>query len=87
MARSENVLIAGFIIAGGTSKRLVIRGDRTIAGSIRRGRTRCRTLPSSWLITGAVIATNDDWGNAAAEQELIDRHFAPTSEKESAMIV
>jgi hypothetical protein len=36
--------------------------------------------------TGAVIATDDDWGDNANQQEIIDTGIAPTSPKESVIL-
>jgi hypothetical protein len=35
---------------------------------------------------GSLIESNDDWGNSANKQALIDSTLAPTNSKESAII-
>lgn len=37
--------------------------------------------------TGAIIATNDNWQESANKQAIIDAGFAPTNDKESAILM
>lgn len=81
----DKVLIAGFIVGGGTSKRLAVRG---IGPSLKSVLPNAMDDPSLQLFdgTGAVIASNDNWADAPNKQDLIDIHLAPTSDKEAAIL-
>jgi hypothetical protein len=81
----ENVLIAGFQITGSGPKQLVVRG---LGPSLAQfGLTN--VLPDTTLelhdSTGAVIATNDDWEDAANSQS-IPAALRPTHQWESAIL-
>ncbi|MDQ6625275.1 MAG: peptidylprolyl isomerase, partial [Verrucomicrobiota bacterium] len=71
---NENVLIAGFIVRGGTSKRLIVRGigpSSGVGGALAN--------PSLELHdgSGALIASNDNWGDSTNKQEIVDSGVAP----------
>ena len=81
----DNVLIAGFQITGSNSKQLVVRA---LGPSLAQfGLTN--VLPDTTLelhdSTGAVIATNDDWQDAANAQS-IPSALRPTNQLESAIL-
>lgn len=80
---NENVLIAGFIVRGGTSKRLMVRGIGPSSGV-----TGALANPSLELHdgTGALITSNDNWGDNSNKQEIVDTGIAPTSNLESAIL-
>lgn len=83
---NDNVLIAGFIVRGGTSKRLIVRG---IGPSlVNNGISSPLDNPVLELHdqTGALIATNDNWTDNDNKQEIIDSGVAPTSSLESAIL-
>ncbi|HKP02524.1 MAG TPA: peptidylprolyl isomerase [Chthoniobacterales bacterium] len=79
----DNALIAGFIMRGSAAKRLVIRalGPSTgLGGAIANPTLELHDA------TGATIATNDNWGDAANKQDVIDFGFAPSSPNESVIL-
>jgi hypothetical protein len=82
----DNILIAGFQVAGNTTKQLVVRA---LGPSLAQfGLTN--VLPDTTLelhdSTGAVIATNDDWQDASNAQS-IPAALRPSSGLESALLV
>ena len=83
----EDVLIGGFIIRGGTSKRLLIRAigpslaDSGVAEPLSNPTLELRDQNQE------LIAANDDWGTAPNRQAIVDTGIAPKSEKESAILV
>ncbi|MGZ4985631.1 MAG: peptidylprolyl isomerase [Chthoniobacterales bacterium] len=81
----DNVLIAGFIMGGGTSKRLAVRA---IGPSLQGIVPNVISDPRLELRddTQALIASNDNWGDSPNKQDLIDFHLNPSSDKESALI-
>ena len=83
----EDVLIGGFIVRGGTSKRLLIRAiGPSLAES---GVSEPLSNPTLELrdANQELIAANDDWGTAPNRQEIVDTGIAPKSDKESAILV
>jgi hypothetical protein len=78
-----NVMIAGFIVNGSASKRIVIRG---IGPSMAPGVSGTLPNPKLDLFSGSnVIASNDDW--ASNSSALSAAGFAaPTSVLESALV-
>jgi mono/diheme cytochrome c family protein len=82
----DDVLIAGFIVRGSPDKRIMIRAIGPSLSSL--GITNALADPTLELHdqTGVVIATNDDWGDNANQQEIIDTGLAPTSPKESVIL-
>ncbi len=79
----DNVLIGGFIMRGPSAKRLVIRGIGPSSGLTGALADPVLELHDS---TGATIASNDNWGNAANSQEITDTGLAPVSPNESAIL-
>jgi cyclophilin family peptidyl-prolyl cis-trans isomerase len=78
----DNALIGGFIMQGAASKRLAIRGIGPSSGL-----NGALTDPVLELHDSAgVIATNDNWGDAANKQEIIDAGVAPSSPNESVIL-
>jgi mono/diheme cytochrome c family protein len=82
----DDVLIAGFIVRGSPAKRTMIRAIGPSLSS--SGITNALADPILELHdqTGAVIATDDDWGDNANQQEIIDTGIPPTSPKESVIL-
>jgi hypothetical protein len=81
-----NVMIGGFIITGTGAKKVIIRA---IGPSLSNfGITDALQNPTLDLHdgTGALIATNDNWGDAANKQAIIDSHLAPSNSSESAIL-
>jgi len=79
----DNALIGGFIMRGPSPKRLVIRGIGPSTGLSGALADPVLELHNG---AGATIASNDNWGDAANKQELIDTGLAPSSPNESAIL-
>jgi hypothetical protein len=84
----ENVLIGGFIVVGSTPKSVILRG---IGPSLENnGQPLAGRLADPFLelhdSSGAVIGSNDDWGNSAQAQQISDTGIAPSDPKESALL-
>jgi Cysteine-rich secretory protein family len=79
-----NVLIAGFIVTGTQPKQVIVRG---IGPSL--------SLPGKMLdptlelhdATGALIATNDNWGESANSAAIVNSGVAPANPSESAILM
>ncbi|HVF71202.1 MAG TPA: peptidylprolyl isomerase [Chthoniobacterales bacterium] len=82
----DNALIAGFIMQGTASKRLAIRAlgpslsDSGISNALDNPVLELRNS------SNAVLATNDNWGDAPNKQDLTDIGLAPNSPNESAIL-
>jgi phospholipase/lecithinase/hemolysin len=82
----ERVSIAGFIVTGDVSKKVLIRGlgpSLTASGVPTVLADPTLTLFDS---SGTVQQTNDDWKNSPDAAEIQNSGFAPTNDKESAII-
>jgi cyclophilin family peptidyl-prolyl cis-trans isomerase len=79
----DNVLIGGFIMRGSAPKRLMIRGVGPSSGLAGALADPILELHDG---TGAIVASNDNWGDAANKQDMIDTGLAPTSPNESAIL-
>jgi cyclophilin family peptidyl-prolyl cis-trans isomerase len=79
----DNALIGGFIMRGPSPKRLVIRGIGPSTGLSGALANPVLELHNG---AGATIASNDNWGDAANKQELIDTGLAPSAPNESAIL-
>ncbi len=83
----DNVLIAGFIVTGAQSKRVLLRGigpsltDLGVAGALAD--------PTLTFYDSAnnIIASNDNWKDSPDRQAISDSGIAPTNDAESAMLV
>jgi cyclophilin family peptidyl-prolyl cis-trans isomerase len=80
----DNALIGGFIMRGPSPKRLLIRG---IGPSSGLGGALADPVLELHDSTGAVIASNDNWGDAANKQDIIDTAIPPASPNESAILI
>lgn len=80
---NENVLIAGFIVKGGTSKRLLVRGIGPSSGVAGALANPVLELHDS----NGALTSNDDWGSNSNKQEIIDTGIAPASPLESAILM
>jgi cyclophilin family peptidyl-prolyl cis-trans isomerase len=78
----DNALITGFIMKGSTPKRLAIRAIGPSSGLNPAVADPILELHDS----SGTIATNDNWGDAANQQEVTDFHLAPGSPKESVIL-
>jgi cyclophilin family peptidyl-prolyl cis-trans isomerase len=78
----DNALITGFIIKGSTPKRLAIRAIGPSSGLNPAVADPILELHDS----SSTIATNDNWGDAANKQDVIDVGLAPGSPNESVIL-
>ena len=79
----SNVLIGGFIMRGPSPKRLMIRGIGPSSGLNGALADPVLELDDA---AGAIIASSDNWGDAANKQDVIDTGLAPVSPNESAIL-
>ena len=79
----DNALIAGFIMRGSTPKRLAIRALGPSSGLTGAVADPVLELHDS---NNATVATNDNWGDAANKQDVIDIGLAPGSPNESVIL-
>jgi cyclophilin family peptidyl-prolyl cis-trans isomerase len=79
----DNVLIGGFIISGTAPKRLMIRG---IGPSTGLSGALADPVLELFNSSGAMIASNNNWGDAANRQDIVDTGIPPTSPNESAIL-
>jgi cyclophilin family peptidyl-prolyl cis-trans isomerase len=82
----DNVLIGGFIIQGGASKRVLVRA---IGPSlIPFGVANALMDPTLELrdMNGALLFSNDNWTTAANKQDITDTGRAPGASQESAIL-
>ncbi|MBA2743882.1 MAG: matrixin family metalloprotease, partial [Chthoniobacterales bacterium] len=83
--RNDDVMVAGFIIGGGASKELVIRG---IGPSLTKAGLP-NALPNPGLelhdASGNLIRQNDDWQDDAQSAEVLSSGLAPTDSREAAL--
>jgi hypothetical protein len=79
-----NVLIGGFIITGTESKKVIVRG---IGPSLPLPGKMLNPMLELHDPSGAVIATNDNWGQNANSAEIVDSGVAPTNPSESAILM
>jgi len=82
----NNVLIGGFIISGTGPKKLVVRAlGPTLSSFGVPGALQNPTLELH-NGAGALIAFNDNWGDAPNKQQIIDAHLAPPNTAEPAIL-
>lgn len=79
----DNALIAGFIMQGATAKRLALRAMGPSTGLTGPVANPTLELHDN---TGATIASNDNWGDAANKQDVTDIGLAPGSPNESVIL-
>jgi hypothetical protein len=81
----ENVLIGGFVIEGATPKRVVIRARGPSLSGF--GIPNALANPVLQLFSGPTqIASNDDWRVAANAADVQASGFAPSNDRESAIL-
>jgi hypothetical protein len=78
----DNALIGGFIMNGSAPKRLAIRGIGPSSGLSGALADPVLELHDS----SGIIATNDNWGDAANHQEVVDANLVPSSPNESVIL-
>jgi peptidyl-prolyl cis-trans isomerase A (cyclophilin A) len=80
----DNALIGGFIMRGSESKRLMIRGIGQSSGLPGALANPILELRNS---AGALVASNDNWGDAANKQEMIDSGVGLSHASESGILL
>ena len=82
----DNVLIAGQIISGNDSKRVIVRAIGPSLASV--GLSGALSDPTLRLVDaqGQTLATNDNWQDSAQAAEISALGFAPADPKESVII-
>jgi N-acetylneuraminic acid mutarotase len=78
----DNAMIGGFIIAGIQPKTVIVRG---IGPSLPIPGALADPVIEVHGSSGELLATNDNWNDAATRQEIIDSGLAPTNDLESAL--
>ncbi len=81
----DSALIGGFIMRGSAPKRLAIRAHRALRAALPGAVGRPHP-GITMIVTTPSIATNDNWGDAANKQEVIDVNLAPGSPNESVIL-
>ena len=79
----DNVLIGGFIITGTDNKNVIIRA---IGPSLPVSGKIADPILELHDASGAVLATNDNWGDAPNKQAIIETTIPPSNDLESALI-
>ena len=68
----DNALIAGFIMQGSTPKRLLVRALGPSLTQLGVPNAMADPVLELRDNTGALLATNDNWGDAANRQDVLD---------------
>lgn len=79
----DNILIAGFIIAGAQDKKVVVRA---LGPSLNLPDKLANPTLELRDSSGALLQVNDDWSTSPNRQAIQDAGLAPTNDLESAMI-
>ncbi|MDQ3116154.1 MAG: peptidylprolyl isomerase [Verrucomicrobiota bacterium] len=82
----DDALIGGFIVAGDTPKLVAVRAIGPSLGGAGIGNPLANPSLELHDGTGALIASNDNWQDAANAQDLVDLGLAPTEPNESAIL-
>lgn len=84
----NDVLIAGFIIDGNTTKNIVVQGQGpSLTAQGVPGALSNPTLMIVRSSDGVIVATNDDWGTDAHAADLQALNYAPTHPLDSALLL
>ncbi len=86
VAPGDDALIGGFIVRGDQPKRVIIRGTGPSLGAAMITGTLADPLIELHDQTGAIISTNDNWGDAPNKRDIINSTLAPTDLNESAIL-
>ncbi|MEY2510588.1 MAG: hypothetical protein QOE26_1351 [Verrucomicrobiota bacterium] len=78
----DNAMIGGFIITGTEPKTVLVRA---IGPSLGIAGALADPVIEVHGPSGELLATNDNWGDAATKQQIIDSGLAPKNELESAL--
>ncbi|MFN2476536.1 MAG: Kelch repeat-containing protein [Chthoniobacterales bacterium] len=81
--KEDNVLIGGFIVAGGSSKRILLRAP---GASVPLPGTLADPVLELYNNSGKLIGSNDNWQDAPNKQEIIDTTLAPLDNGEPAIL-
>jgi hypothetical protein len=82
----DNVLIAGFIVEGSASKKLIVRGIGPSLAAFGVG--DALQDPTLELFTGNTqLAANDNWADNSNADAIVATGLAPTNTDESALLV
>jgi hypothetical protein len=81
---NENVLIGGFIVTGTEAKRVIIRG---IGPSLPLPEKMSDPTLELHDSSGALIASNNNWGQSANSQEIANSGVAPSNPSEPAILM
>jgi hypothetical protein len=82
---SENVMIGGFILGGGVSTNVIVRGiGPSLSGLGVNGALPNPTL-ALYNSQGTAIDSNDDWGNSPNKAAITNSGLAPANDLESAV--
>jgi hypothetical protein len=79
---ADNAMIGGFIITGTGPKTVLVRG---IGPSLPLAGALADPFIEVHGPAGELLATNDNWSDAATRQEIIDSGLAPANELEPAL--
>lgn len=79
----DNVLIGGFIVKGGNSKRVLIRAP---GPSVPAPGVLMDTTLELYDGAGNLLLTNDNWQDAPNKHEIIDSRLAPNDSREAAIL-
>ncbi len=82
----DAALIGGFIVAGDTPKLVAVRAIGPSLAGVGIGNPLANPSLELHDGTGALIASNDNWQDAANAQDLVDLGLAPTEPNESAIL-
>ena len=82
----DAALIGGFIVAGDTPKLIAVRAIGPSLAGAGVGNPLANPALELRDGAGALIASNDNWQDAANAQDLVDLGLAPTEPNESAIL-
>jgi hypothetical protein len=80
----ENVLIGGFIVTGTQAKRVIIRG---VGPSLPLPGKMLDPMLALHDSSGAVIGSNDNWGQSGNSQEIVNSGIPPSNPSEPAILM
>jgi hypothetical protein len=79
----DNVLIAGIIVVGETSQRVIVRAigpSLSVPGKMADPTLELRDS------NGGLLEANDNWGDSPNKQAIVDSTIAPSNPLESAIV-
>jgi len=79
----DSVLIGGFIVSGDHPKRVLLRAIGPSLGMTDQLADPTLELRDS---RGEMVASNDNWSDAANAQEIIDAGIPPSDNREAAIL-